>query len=84
MTAPSKNLPDQTAKARSRRRSSQPPPQLRKTRDTGLPASRIPLKPAADAPPAKDFADTKCRSRDRHHTGQTPIPHSAVTQQNRR
>ncbi len=84
MTALSKNLPSQTAAARSSRRSTQPRPQPRKTRNTDLPASKISLKPAADAPPANAFAKTKPRSFDRHHTAQTPIPHNAVTQQNRR
>ena len=84
MTAISKKLPDQTAAARSSRRSSQPRPKLRKNHNTGLPASKTSLKPAAVGPPANTFAETKGRSLDRPETGQTPIPHSAATQQNRR
>ena len=84
MTAISKKLPDQTAAARSSRRSSQPRPELHKTRDTGLPVSKISLKPGADGPPANPFAESKCRSLHRPDTGPTAIPHRAVTQQNRR
>ncbi len=84
MTAPSKNLPDQTAKARPGWRSPQSRPELRKTLDTDLPASKISLKPTTVAPPAKAFAETKWRSRDRPDTGPNPIPHSAVTEENRR
>ena len=84
MTPISTNIPDQTAAARPSWRSSRRRTELRKTRNTDLPAGRTSLKPAADGPPANAFAETKCRSLDRHHTAQTPIPHSAVTQQNRR
>jgi hypothetical protein len=84
MTAPSRNLPDQTAAARSSRRSSRRRPQLRKTLNTALPASKISLKPDADRLPANPFAETKGRSLDRSQTAPTPIPHSFVTQQNRR
>jgi hypothetical protein len=84
MTALSKNLPDQTAAARPRRRSSRRRPQRRKTPDTPLAASKISLKPDADPPPANAFAKTKPRSLHRHHTRQNPIPHRSVTQQNRR
>jgi hypothetical protein len=83
MTATAKNLPDQTAAARPRRRSSQPRPELRKTRDTDLPANKISLKPRADPPPANAFAETKGRSLHRPDTGPTAIPHSSLTQQNR-
>jgi hypothetical protein len=83
MTRTSKNLPDQTAAARSSRRSSRRRPDLRKTRDTALPAGKISLKPAAKAPPANAFAERKRRSRHRPDTAPTAIPHSAVTQQNR-
>ena len=80
----SKNLPDQTAAARPSRRSSRRRTKLPKTRDTHLPAGKTSFKPAADAPPDNPFAKTKWRSLHRHHTTQTPIPHSPVTQQNRR
>jgi len=84
MTPISKNFPDQTAAARPSRRSSQPRAERPKTRDTGLPASKISFKPPANPPPDNSFAKTKGRSFDRPHTGQTPIPHSTVTQQYRR
>jgi hypothetical protein len=84
MTPISKNFPDQTAAARSSRRSSRRPTELPKTPNTDPPASKISFKPRADATPDNPFAKTKWRSLDRHHTAQTPIPHSTVTQQNRR
>jgi len=91
MTPISKNIPDQTAPARPSRRSSRRRKQLPKTRDTvlpardtDLPASKISFKPAAYAPPANAFPETNRRSIHRPDTRQTPIPHSAVTQQNRR
>jgi hypothetical protein len=84
MTSISKNIPDQTAPARPRRRSSRRRTELPKTRDTDLPAGKISFKTAADAPPANAFPESKRRSIHRPETCQTPIPHSAVTQQNRR
>ena len=84
MTPISKNLPDRTAPARPSRRSSRRRKERPKTRDTTLPASKISFKPGADVPPDNPFAKTKGRSFDPHHTRQTPIPHSADTQQNRR
>jgi hypothetical protein len=84
VTALSKNLPDQTAAARPRRRSARRRPQLRKTPETPLAASKISLKPGADAPPANTFAKIKRQSLHTHQSRQNPIPHRSVTQQNRR
>lgn len=84
MTARSKNLPDQTVPVRSPRRSFQQPPSGRKTRDTDLPAGKISLKPTAQPSPAKRFAETEWPPLHRPDTAPIPIPHSAVTQQNRR
>jgi hypothetical protein len=84
MTPISRNLPDQTATARPSRRSSQSRPQLRKTRDTGLPAGKISLKPRPDRPPVNPFAETKWRSLDHPDSGPNAIPHRSVTEENRR
>lgn len=84
MTAISKKLPDQTAAARPSRRSPRRRPELRKTRETRLPANIIALKIDADGPPANAFAKSKGRSLHRPETGQTTIPHRSVTQQDRR
>jgi len=83
MITTSKNLPDQTAAARPRRRSPRPRPQPRKTRDPDLHIGKISLKPAALRPPANAFAKNKPRSIHRPETSQAPIPHSDLTQQNR-
>jgi len=84
MTARSKKLSDQTVPARSRRRASQQPPKRRETRDTAPTAGKISFKSSAHLPPTRLFAETKRPSPDRANTAPTPIPHNAVTQQNRR
>jgi len=84
MTATSKNLLDQTAVARPRRRSSQPRPDRRKTPEINLVAGKLTLKTAANRPPPNPFAETKPTRHHRCHNAKPPISHSPVAQQNRR